>query len=140
MIKETEISQSLLEYFLELDYKYDVTIDSKYIVDSFLKDSYSVSILFNHKSLIQKVYKSPEIVSDVWDCVRMVNSIGEFVTKKDNYCEIKWIFKVPYLILPSVPNRKIAFIGDKEFSDFNNLIDVVRKTTNLIKRQSFYWC
>ncbi len=56
----------------------------------------------------------------------MVNSIGEFTTKKDRCCEVGWRFKIP------ISNRlleNIALIGDKEFSDFNNLIDAVRKTT-----------
>ena len=89
-------------------------------------------------------------MSDVWDCIRMVNLIGEFTTKSkysislygESYCEIKWGFEIPYSKssnhditrdsrFKSISIRKVTFIGDKEFLDFTNLVKSIRLVTKI---------
>lgn len=143
-LESNESHLDLLEYFLDLEDKYEVNLRPPSWVSSVSGD-YSIGIYFNYDNFVKKGYESKKVILDIWNCISMVKSIGEFTTSGfsggDDYAEIKWGFEIPYSddasynssrqnrLMDSGLRWRSCSIGDKEFSDYNNLLSKVRSVT-----------
>lgn len=135
-LESNESHLDLLEYFVDLD-KYNVNLKCANIPSTQI---YSVQIDFG-----KKLYNPKKILSDVWNPIRMVNSIGDFTAfytypLKDGskYCKIWWGFEIPYSDEPDYnstrQNRlmdsgwrtRSCMIGERELSDYSNLVSEIR--------------
>lgn len=137
-LESNESHLDLLEYFLDLEDKYDVNLKCMNIP--------STQIYFVQIDFGKKLYNPKKILSDVWNRIRMVNSIGDFTAfytypLKDGskYCEIRWGFEIPYsdepdysstrqnrLMDSSWTTRSCMIVGERELSDYNNLVSEIR--------------
>ena len=152
-LESNESHLDLLEYFLDLEDKYEVNLRPPSWVSSISED-YSIGIYFNYDNFVKKGYESKKVILDIWNCISMVKSIGEFTTSGfsggDDYAEIKWGFEIPYSddasynsarqnrLMDSGPRWRACSIGDKEFSDYYNLLSKVRSVTKSYLRSTIH--
>lgn len=144
--------EDLLEYFLDLDDKYDMHLEQDYIY--LMKTELSIKIKFDSTKFVQNNYSPREIIGDVWNCISMVRAIGDFKTsgsvynqglpssKRDTiYANLDWEFfidrsgwtnKNRQARLEEIPNRdKRITIGDSDLSNFDNLLARIREETKI---------
>lgn len=113
----------ILEYFLDLEDKYDVNLRCNSI------KPYYVCI-----DSIKNTCDPKEIIEDVWNCIKKVRSIGEFSIRHSDYAGLHFEFIEnqgwwpPSSSWPS--GTKMIFAGDIELSNFDNLISKIRNNSN----------
>lgn len=99
--------EDLLEYFVDLDDKYDIHLvqDYIYFYNNELPTELSIEIKFDSTKFVKNNYSPREIIGDVWNCISMVRAIGDFKTsgsvynkglpssKRDTiYAKVNWQF------------------------------------------------
>lgn len=153
---ESSGGEDLLEYFVDLDDKYDIHLGQDYIYfyNNELPTELSIEIKFDSIKFVQNNYSPREIIGDVWNCISMVRAIGDFKTsgsvynkglpssKRDTiYAKVNWQFfidrpgstnKNRQDRLEEIPNRdKMIAIGDSDLSDFDSLLGRIREETKI---------
>lgn len=146
--------EDLLEYFVDLDDKYDIHLVQDYIYFYELPTELSIEIKFDSTKFVKNNYSPREIIGDVWNCISMVRAIGDFKTsgsvynkglpssKRDTiYAKVNWQFfidrpgstnKNRQDRLEEIPNRdKMIAIGDSDLSDFDSLLGRIREETKI---------
>lgn len=151
-LESNESHLDLLEYFVDLDDKYDIHLEQDYVYP--MKTELSIEIKFDSTKFVQNNYSPREIIGDVWNCISMVRAIGDFKTsgsvynkglpssKRDTiYAKMNWQFfidrpgstnKNRQDRLEEIPNRdKMIAIGDSDLSDFDSLLGRIREETKI---------
>lgn len=116
----------ILEYFFDIYDKWEIELKSK---DSVILDGeVFVQIKFDPHTNLRNNYKAREIIEDLWRSISMIRSVGEFSTFRSVYASITWDFKGKISEKIPLSHRRVH-IGDRELSNFNNLLGSIRSET-----------
>ena len=156
-LESNESHLDLLEYFVDLDDKYDMHLEQDYVY--LMKTELSIEIKFDSTKFVQNNYSPREIIGDVWNCISMVRSIGDFKTsgsiynrglpsskRETIYANLDWEFfinrpgwpnKNRQARLEEIPNRdKRIAIGDSDLSNFDSLMGRIREEAKINLKKS----